>query len=256
MLGGRTRFRSRRSPLRPSRRRSVRARCARANPPHRHQHRQRARVAGRSRLLHGVTIQTPAPPVGSNNVLGRFPATERSLSRTRTKRTGQPPERSARGRSALISTVLVGSTHRGALALHSRARASWGGAPDRLVGNSGSDAGARQEIQEHSIGGSGTCTLGCGGHRWHLDPVHICLIGSGRTGKGREVIQVEQTRVHLDEVVGLGPFLELEMVLEEGLGVEEGQRTALKLMGALETESLVEEAYIDLLESNSCTVPK
>ncbi|MDD9943202.1 MAG: hypothetical protein OXU20_19335 [Myxococcales bacterium] len=67
---------------------------------------------------------------------------------------------------------------------------------------------------------------------------------------------MEQTRVHLDEVVGLGPFLELEMVLEEGLGVEEGQRTALKLMGALETESLVEEAYIDLLESNSCTVPK
>ena len=54
----------------------------------------------------------------------------------------------------------------------------------------------------------------------------------------------------------MGPFLELEMVLEEGLGVEEGQRTALKLMGALETESLVEEAYIDLLESNSCTVPK
>ncbi|MDD9971362.1 MAG: class IV adenylate cyclase [Myxococcales bacterium] len=73
----------------------------------------------------------------------------------------------------------------------------------------------------------------------------------GVVEKRREVIYVGQTRVHLDEVAGLGRFLELEVVLADGQDVEEGQRIALKLMDAFEIkpESLVEEAYVDLLEA-------
>ena len=69
--------------------------------------------------------------------------------------------------------------------------------------------------------------------------------------KRREVIHVGQTRVHLDEVVGLGRFLELEVVLEEGQAVEEGQGIASNLIDAFEikAEALVEGAYIDLLEA-------
>ena len=60
-----------------------------------------------------------------------------------------------------------------------------------------------------------------------------------------------QTRVHLDEVVGLGRFLDLEVVLEEGQAVEEGQGIASNLIDAFEikAEALVEGAYIDLLEA-------
>lgn len=59
-----------------------------------------------------------------------------------------------------------------------------------------------------------------------------------------------QTRIHLDEVEGLGRFIELEVVLRRDQTIEEGQRIAEALMVRLgvRSEDLVEEAYVDLLE--------
>ncbi|MBC7365042.1 MAG: class IV adenylate cyclase [Candidatus Aminicenantes bacterium] len=61
-----------------------------------------------------------------------------------------------------------------------------------------------------------------------------------------------QTRIHLDRVEGLGDFLELEVVLQPGQTEAEGQTIAFELMKSvgLGSESLVEAAYIDLLEQN------
>jgi predicted adenylyl cyclase CyaB len=73
----------------------------------------------------------------------------------------------------------------------------------------------------------------------------------GVVEKHREVIHVGQTRLHLDDVVGLGTFLELEVVLREDQSAEEGEAIALELMAAfgIDSESLIDVAYIDLLEA-------
>ena len=67
--------------------------------------------------------------------------------------------------------------------------------------------------------------------------------------KGRCVYLVGQTRVHLDQVEGLGTFVELEVVLEEDQSEDEGVRIAEELMETLglDRERLVECAYADLL---------
>ena len=71
----------------------------------------------------------------------------------------------------------------------------------------------------------------------------------GVVEKKRQVIHVDQTRVHLDEVAGLGNFLELEVVLRNGQPFEEGEKIAAELMAAfgVTSESLIEGAYIDLI---------
>src|SRR6267143_186312 len=71
----------------------------------------------------------------------------------------------------------------------------------------------------------------------------------GRVQKHRTLFLVGRTRVHLDNVKGLGHFLELEVVLNEGELAEAGIREAQSLMVRLGIESsqLVEGAYIDLL---------
>ncbi len=73
----------------------------------------------------------------------------------------------------------------------------------------------------------------------------------GVVEKRREVIHVGQTRLHLDDVAGLGSFLELEVVLREDQSPGEGEAIARELMGAfgIESESLIDVAYIDLLEA-------
>ena len=60
---------------------------------------------------------------------------------------------------------------------------------------------------------------------------------------------VGRTRVHLDEVEGLGRFVELEVVLEDGEPVEQGVWEAHRLMAALDIQEdqLVSHAYLDLL---------
>jgi adenylate cyclase class IV len=61
---------------------------------------------------------------------------------------------------------------------------------------------------------------------------------------------VGNTRIHLDEVEGLGSFVELEVVLSPGQELEQGEATAATLMDQIGIigEDLVEGAYIDLLE--------
>lgn len=73
----------------------------------------------------------------------------------------------------------------------------------------------------------------------------------GVVRKKRWLYWVGNTRVHLDEVEGLGSFLELEVVLSTGQRIEEGEATARELMTRLEINvaDLVQEAYVDLLRA-------
>jgi predicted adenylyl cyclase CyaB len=72
----------------------------------------------------------------------------------------------------------------------------------------------------------------------------------GVVRKHRLLYLVGKTRIHLDQVEGLGDFLEFEVVLDENDPPEEGERIATELMQTLgiEEADLVEGAYIDLLE--------
>ncbi len=72
---------------------------------------------------------------------------------------------------------------------------------------------------------------------------------AGRVEKHRTLFIVGRTRVHLDRVKGLGDFMELEVVLEDGESSEVGIREAHILMTKLEVEKgrLIKEAYVDLL---------
>jgi predicted adenylyl cyclase CyaB len=71
----------------------------------------------------------------------------------------------------------------------------------------------------------------------------------GTFRKKRLVYWAGRTRVHVDEVEGLGNFLELEVVLREQEPIESGVKEAHQLMERLEIESasLLPVAYIDLL---------
>ena len=71
----------------------------------------------------------------------------------------------------------------------------------------------------------------------------------GRVIKDRTLYLVGRTRVHLDKVQGLGEFLELEVVLEDGEPLEAGVQEAHRLMKELGVvpSQLVGGAYVDLL---------
>jgi predicted adenylyl cyclase CyaB len=73
----------------------------------------------------------------------------------------------------------------------------------------------------------------------------------GVVRKQRSLYLIGQTRVHLDQVEGLGDFLELEVVLQPGQSLESGVQVAHDLMQALgvSPDTLVPGAYIDLLEA-------
>ncbi len=89
------------------------------------------------------------------------------------------------------------------------------------------------------------------------DPVAMAAVlkaalgEAGAVRKRRTLYLVGQTRIHLDEVEGLGHWLELEVVLEPGQSAAEGVRIARGLMlelGILEGD-LEARAYVDLLNS-------
>jgi predicted adenylyl cyclase CyaB len=85
------------------------------------------------------------------------------------------------------------------------------------------------------------------------DLKHILELAYGIRGvvrKTRYLYLVGQTRVHLDDVEGLGQFMELEVVMEEGQSDTEGQAIAEGLMTSLgvERSALLEGAYIDIIE--------
>jgi predicted adenylyl cyclase CyaB len=72
----------------------------------------------------------------------------------------------------------------------------------------------------------------------------------GTVEKVRHLYMVGQTRVHLDDVKGLGHFVELEVVLEPGQTEMQGRRIADALIADLGIErvDLLESAYMDMLE--------
>jgi predicted adenylyl cyclase CyaB len=73
----------------------------------------------------------------------------------------------------------------------------------------------------------------------------------GRVRKRRELFRVGRTRIHVDEVEGLGDFMELEVVLSEGESVDEGVAEARRIMDQLgiREQDLIENAYVDLLKA-------
>lgn len=75
----------------------------------------------------------------------------------------------------------------------------------------------------------------------------------GIVRKTRYLYLVGQTRIHLDDVAGLGQFMELEVVMTEGQSDAEGQSIAEGLMSALgvERSDLLDGAYMDLIEASS-----
>jgi predicted adenylyl cyclase CyaB len=67
--------------------------------------------------------------------------------------------------------------------------------------------------------------------------------------KTRELYLVGQTRIHLDQVEGLGDFVELEFVLHGDQSFDEGHTAVVALMKdlGLRHDDLVPHAYIDLI---------
>jgi predicted adenylyl cyclase CyaB len=70
----------------------------------------------------------------------------------------------------------------------------------------------------------------------------------GVVRKRRTLYLIGPTRVHLDEVKGLGSFVELEVVLRPGQAPAEGMKIAQTLMDQLgiQPHQLVDRAYVDL----------
>jgi len=71
----------------------------------------------------------------------------------------------------------------------------------------------------------------------------------GVVRKKRTLFLVGKTRIHFDEVEGLGNFIELEVVLDPGQTESEGMAVARGLMKALgiREHDLVDRSYVDLL---------
>jgi len=67
--------------------------------------------------------------------------------------------------------------------------------------------------------------------------------------KSRTLYMFGQTRIHLDDVSGLGKFVEIEVVLSPGQPTSEGTDIAHSLMQRLgiSESDLIDAAYIDML---------
>jgi adenylate cyclase class IV len=70
-----------------------------------------------------------------------------------------------------------------------------------------------------------------------------------------DYVLVGPTRIHLDQVEGLGDFLELEVTLKDGQTEAEGTAIAHDLMARLgvQPQQLLEGAYLDLLRAQGAT---
>ncbi|XP_021363879.1 uncharacterized protein LOC110457100 [Mizuhopecten yessoensis] len=75
----------------------------------------------------------------------------------------------------------------------------------------------------------------------------------GMVRKVRKLYMVGQTRVHIDNVEGLGDFMELEVMMQEGQTAEEGQKIAEDLMDKLgvKQSDLLSGAYMDMILKKS-----
>lgn len=72
---------------------------------------------------------------------------------------------------------------------------------------------------------------------------------TGRVRKHRRLYQCGSTRIHIDDVEGLGNFVELEVVLDDSDSVEAGQRIAEEMMKQLDVKErdLLTGAYVDMI---------
>ena len=79
---------------------------------------------------------------------------------------------------------------------------------------------------------------------------------AGRVTKHRTLYLVDRTRVHLDQVEGLGNFMELEVVLQADESLEAGVAEAQSLMTRLgiQPSELVDAAYVDLMAHRTCAL--
>lgn len=68
--------------------------------------------------------------------------------------------------------------------------------------------------------------------------------------KVRALYMSGRTRLHFDDVEGLGKFIELEVVLADNDCLEEGRKEASELMSSLNisNDDLIDVAYADLLD--------
>lgn len=73
----------------------------------------------------------------------------------------------------------------------------------------------------------------------------------GIVNKQRILYKYGQTRIHLDDVKGLGKFIELEVVLKSDQTLKDGETIANKLMNmfGIQKTDLIDVAYIDLIET-------
>ncbi len=82
-----------------------------------------------------------------------------------------------------------------------------------------------------------------------LEALTLAYGQAGRVVKHRTLYRVGQTRIHLDQVEGLGNFMELEVVLRDGQSNSSGASIASEIMqqlGVQETD-LIDKAYVDLI---------
>ena len=84
------------------------------------------------------------------------------------------------------------------------------------------------------------------------DALTLAYGQSGRVIKQRTLFLAGRTRIHLDQVEGLGDFLELEVVLSEQDSLSDGVHEAEELMQKLgiDKAQLIETAYVDLLKAS------
>ena len=75
----------------------------------------------------------------------------------------------------------------------------------------------------------------------------------GRVRKQRLLLLVGATRIHLDRVAGLGDFMELEVVLQDGQSDTEGVTVAERLMRELGLADAprIAGAYLDLIAASA-----
>lgn len=83
------------------------------------------------------------------------------------------------------------------------------------------------------------------------ETLRLALGELGRVVKQRTLYLSGRTRIHLDQIDGLGDYMELEVVLAENEAETDGRREADTLMQQLgiTPDQLVEGAYLDLLRA-------
>eukprot|EP00038_Savillea_parva_P007696 m.171942 g.171942 ORF g.171942 m.171942 type:complete len:172 (-) comp13447_c0_seq1:50-565(-) len=75
----------------------------------------------------------------------------------------------------------------------------------------------------------------------------------GSVEKQRWLYMIGQTRVHCDRVKGLGDYVELEVILDDGDSIEKGSKIANDLMEKLKVkpDQLCTASYVDMLNEKA-----